>query len=217
MPFPTFTFRPQGTRWIGCEFEISFDCEDEPKLCSEPKIRITGLQSVGFIISHEYEIVGPNIIDIEEESAGPVPDCANPKRYRFTLSYRLHDKIGFGINLGPGTGTFGHRFRSIAGAEHFETATICCDEKPKGVARQSGRPLPVWVNGGQPEVGILALIVALFALAWTYHALDNDTERAIYLAVLGVLVTASAAHALSRRMTLNEWRRRNKKAWSERL
>lgn len=210
MEYPTFIFKPRGTKWIGCEFEVAFDCATEPELCSDPKIRITGLQSVGFIVSHEYEIEAPNIISVEEETGEPTSDCANPKRYLFTLSYRLHDKIGFGINVGPGTGTFGHRFRSAGGVEPFRTETICCDRLPKQPERAAVERHPRLVVDWLPQLGFLTFGAMLFGLAWIYFMLQDIDARRVYLLGMTALVAASGANALWRRATLYRWTRYSK-------
>jgi hypothetical protein len=197
---PTFRFKPKGTKWIRCEFEVGFDCHHEPALSSDPELRITGFNALGFIISHEYEIEGSYIVEVIDEAGDPLPSCAYPRRYRFTLSYRLHDKFGVGFNLGAGTGTFGHRSDSYLGMEKFQTDSICCDENGSSMS-STRRPYSFgWDVGAQ--LGLLTSALVLFGLAANYHMLDDEQDRSIYLVVLAALAAVAGFAGLWRRRML---------------
>lgn len=191
----TFEFEPPGTLWLGCEFDVDFDCKALFLDSDDPKIRITKCAAVGFVVSHEYKMLSAHIENVRERRAS-MPDCADARLYDFTLRYRLQEKIGVGFNLGAGTGTLGWGLRPRTLRRDFSTDPICCTvpDQPAARARETA-PCPAMC----PELGALASAVILLGMAALHQMLDSQEAQRIYSAAIALAIMFAFIVAVQRR------------------
>lgn len=202
----TFKFRPKGTLWLGCEFEIDFDCGKPPQFAfADARLRLTRAPAIGFLLSHEYVVSGAHIVAVEHiptEKAG----CRAAERYRFLLRIRISDKIGVGFNLGSGTGTFGWTLDSEPSTHRFVTDIICCDGEPRtdvaviaptavpdAMPATSDRRTPVVAAEPADRLGALGVMFGAAALPLTYAQSGTPVAQQNLLIAGGVALGLSVA------------------------
>ena len=153
-------------------------------------MRESGCKQIGFLLSQQYDFTGPYIRNVQKASC-PRDDCENAIRYRYQVNYGVGEKVGFGINLGWGTGTFGHSFKSKFHDEEFVTKCICCDEFQQFENKNVNRaPLIWWRQSGRDSNSIAGFIlIALTIIAVSVFDTDTLIEGLRYAGYAAILAS----------------------------
>jgi hypothetical protein len=181
--------KPKGTFWYGVEFSVVYDCESEPAILSS-EVRETGCKQIGFVLSQQYDFSGPYVNSVTKESCKH-DGCENAIRYRFEVNYGVGEKVGFGINLGWGTGTFGHSFKSKYHTKEFVTKCICCDEFQQLEKSNVNRAPLIWWRQRDENGNRIAgfVIIALAIIATSVFDMVNLIEALQYTGYAAIIAS----------------------------
>lgn len=193
-----------GTLWIKCDVWVDYDCADGPVF---NKNVITGVEQLGFIISHQYKIE-PSVAQWRRTTCRR-EGCEMAFQYEFDLQFKMYDVIGLGFGLGMGTGTLGIIAPMNTYVETFVTRCICCDAdyrtwSPEEAHQSRWRRVPSTLNFGGglgAVVGVAAASIPLGYIIWTWQ---NPFSQAV-LALAGSFAVISGLvawmrHYLGRRV-----------------
>lgn len=200
-------FKPKWTQWIRCRVYVSFDCENKP---TTSPVKITGLAQIGFIFSHEYDILA--FIEKTRRYPCRMEGCERAVSYTFDLKIAVFEKYGLGFGLGHGTGVLGVPVHSHDDMQTFTTECVCCDNhdmnpiqppqaEPAG-EHASQMPMkdtsPVAVVIASSAVGVAATFSFIHPSFWLSQAFLYTTAALTSLSVL-----AAVSRLLTSRLAKN--------------
>jgi hypothetical protein len=178
-----------GTLWIKCDVWVDYDCADGPVF---NKSVITGVEQLGFIVSHQYKIE-PSVAQWKRTTCAR-KECETAFQYEFDLQFKIYDVIGLGFGLGMGTGTLGITMPMNTYVKSFVTRCICCDAdyrtwSPEETNQSRLRRVPSTLRFGGlgAVVGVAAASIPLGYLIWTW---ENPFSR-VALAFAGSFAVIS--------------------------
>jgi|GEM_PF-4836150 len=122
-PVDRLNYQTKGTVGIAVEVLLTYGCNEAPKV---DKVKITGFNQIGFIISSEYEVEG--YVNNSSRKKCERRGCNNAIQYDVEIKFFVYLVVGIGFGFGGGTGTLGYRSPSFQQSSKFTTECICCDE-----------------------------------------------------------------------------------------
>ena len=103
-PVDKLDYQTKGTIGIAVEILLTYGCNEAPKV---DKVKITGFNQIGFIVSSEYEVEA--YVNSSSRKKCELAGCRNAIQYYVQIKFFVYLVIGLGFGFGGGTGTLGYR------------------------------------------------------------------------------------------------------------